>query len=43
MATNVQDGPGTSIPCQSEIVPSKIEFGIDANLSTKGPTASPRR
>ena len=43
IATRVHEGPGTSIPCQSEIVPSRIERGSFANLSTSGPTASPRR
>ena len=42
IATSVQDGPGTSIPCQSEIVPSRIDFGSFANRSTSVPTLSPR-
>ena len=43
ITTNVQDGPGTSMPCQREIVPSNIERGSAANRSTSGPTESPRR
>ena len=43
MATNVQEGPGTSIPCHNEIVPSKIERSSLANFSTNGPTESPLR
>ena len=43
IATNVQEGPGTSIPCHSEIVPNKIDFSSFANFSTNGATESPLR
>ena len=42
IATKMQDGPGTSTPCQRLIVPSNIEVGSCANFSTKTPTLSPR-
>ena len=42
IATKIQDLPGTSTPCQSEMVPNKIEVSSAANFSTSGPTASPR-
>ena len=42
IATKIQELPGTSTPCQSDIVPSKIEVSSFAKRSTSGPTASPR-
>ena len=42
IATKMQEFPGTSTPCQSDMVPSKIEVSSLAKRSTKGPTASPR-
>ena len=42
IATKTQEFPGTSTPCQSDIVPSRIEVSSFAKRSTSGPTASPR-
>ena len=42
IATRMHELPGTSTPCQSDIVPSKIDVSSFANRSTSGPTASPR-
>ena len=42
IATKMQEFPGTSTPCQSDMVPSKIDVSSLAKRSTNGPTASPR-
>ena len=43
IVTNVQVLPGTSIPCQSETVPSKLASGDSLNLRTNSATESPFR
>ena len=42
MTTSVHDSPGTSTPCQSDIVPSSTDRGSAAKRLTRSATESPR-
>ena len=42
IVTSTQELPGTSTPCQSDIVPRRTDVSSFAKRSTSGPTASPR-